>query len=146
MLDAVSDARATFVKKKLKGGVATNRGTFLPYESAKITRVKLAKKEKIQVIKIRFGVRREVIAFFPKRIIDDLDAIQSFVARLTKKYKPDYIRWVTYNSNSSHIYSPNKFSLYHPDAVKNNLNDNKNERNILKHFIGVALGFDPNIT
>lgn len=134
---------ASFLKKtkeKIPGTLKTNKGVFFNYPNAKPVK---NKKMKITLIETKFGKRRELYAAFPRHIINDLDKIDKFVNSLIAKYRPDYVRWATPNQQTSHVYDPSIYKLYAARTFSADIEEWEGED--VDFFIGIFLGFDPNL-
>lgn len=144
MLVAVSNDEATFLRgNRIAGTLQTKKGSFIQYPAAKVRK---PKGEKITLVETRFGKRREIYIPFPKTIIDNLDKIQEFVEKWRQKIKPHYIRWATLGQRASHVYNPNVYTLYQAEFfTTTKIGEKKTDNKKHDFFVGVYMGFDPNI-
>lgn len=144
LLVALQNGEASFIRgKRIPGTLSTRKGSFILYPNAKTRK---PKGEKITLVETRFGKRREIYVPFPKNILDNLDKIQVFVEKWRRKIKPDYIRWATPGQRSSHVYNPNVYTLYQAEFfTTTKIGEKKKEDKKHDFFVGVYMGFDPNI-
>lgn len=132
-------------KKKIKEleGVVTNKGIFFKYPNAEIKR---DRKTKRLIVTTTFGKRREIFIPFPDEVKYDFDLIVEFVAKMEKRYKPDYIRWSVYGNAASTLYVPEAFYKYAMEKSDREIEvEDELQLKNKPYYTGVFFGWAPNI-